>query len=171
MGCDDGNPCTSDSCTSIGCIHTSLPGGTPCVLPGECVGVCFPGSWDGRPGVCGCSGDATGLGCGDHLCGDPICNDYKPCTYDYQAMPGVCSHQNTVNGLYCNVPGGLGVCLYGECCIGVIDTSEMVWRCISCDDGNPCTWDTGYDGCLHFPLEGDPCENGTCNSSGECLPP
>lgn len=35
-GCDDGNPCTQDSCAPTGCIHTGLANGTACSFPGLC---------------------------------------------------------------------------------------------------------------------------------------
>jgi hypothetical protein len=97
------------------------------------------------------------------------CDDGDPCTQDKCTAAG-CVHPVAVNGIYCNEPGGMGVCLYGLCCLGVIDTSTPAWSCISCDDANPCTWDTGYDGCLHAPQPaGFPCQLGVCDGSGNCL--
>lgn len=156
--CFDGNPCSDDRLVSgyAGnfCTYAALPGGTACALD-DCYGTCFPPLADGTPGNCGCS---------------VHCEDDNPCTRD-TATPTSCEFTAEIDGTSCEVPGGLGVCLDGACCLGVIDTGEP-WSCISCDDGNACTWDTGYDGCLHYPQpDGFPCGAGECNGRGQCVMP
>src|SRR5262249_54261896 len=57
--CDDGNPCTADSCAADGtCVHTPVPDGTSCADQNACNGqeVCQAGACQpGTPVVCNAS--------------------------------------------------------------------------------------------------------------------
>lgn len=94
------------------------------------------------------------------------CDDADPCTVD-ACTPSGCTHAVAPDGADCRVYAvGEGACLAGECCVGQIDTGSSPWACLACDDGNPCTFDSGTDGCQHFPLgNGQPCNDG---SGGVC---
>ena len=83
--CDDGNPCTADSCkASEGCVHAGNAGepcddGSACTMGDACSadGVCT-GSPSGKAGCCKADGD---------------CNDGFACTIDScNATTGSCNH-------------------------------------------------------------------------------
>jgi photosystem II stability/assembly factor-like uncharacterized protein len=77
--CDDGNPCTTDSCAGTVCVWADVPNNAPCndteVCPyiGTCSnGACFPAG--GSPA------------------GGSVCNDFNSCTVDYCLTSGTCDH-------------------------------------------------------------------------------
>ncbi|HLK11640.1 MAG TPA: hypothetical protein VKW76_09680 [Candidatus Binatia bacterium] len=89
--CDDGNPCTSDTCNPLlGCQHTSN-NGAPCDDGNACT---------------------TGDVCVDSVCeGTPLsCNDGNPCTSDSCDMLNGCSHTPIPNcpatGTLCTLTQG-----------------------------------------------------------------
>ena len=83
ISCDDGNPCTDDSCDlAVGCVHQAVPGrtcedGDPCTLDDACsaAGVCASGP-------------------------DLDCDDGNACTDDACGSTGACAHtpNNTCGG-------------------------------------------------------------------------
>jgi hypothetical protein len=94
------------------------------------------------------------------------CDDGNPCTADACLGSLGCSHATRLDGARCEEPGGRGVCLRRECCIGVIVNGE----CVSCDDRNECTWDTGWDGCANYPQPiYTTCSRGFCDGTGVCV--
>ena len=150
IDCDDGNPCTDDSCDpDLGCRHApnavDCDDDNPCTQLDRCV-----------------AGACTG--------GDPVrCDDGDPCTNDLcQPDDGSCSFVENAapcdDGSACTAAD---TCRFGEC-VGIP---------VSCDDGNPCTddlCDPGL-GCLHnYNTAGcddgqpctvlDHCDNGLCLS-------
>jgi hypothetical protein len=179
--CDDGNPCTQDSCAKGNCSHAPTSGGCDdgdaCTAGDTCVGgACKGGAAktcdDGKPctadscskGTCKhtslsgpCSdGDActSGEQCSDGVCGGGLaknCNDGQACTTD-SCVGGVCQHTST--------PGACGT---GPC------TSAT-----TCDDNNGCTVDTCESGqCAHVAKtgacdDGDPCTEADTCQSGAC---
>jgi hypothetical protein len=184
-GCDDGNPCTIDTCENGQCVHTPIDcdyldgwvaDGSPytacngtdvCTyqdmvyLDYECVGGnCVPTETDWRTDLIGCVS----------------CDDGNPCTID-TCVDGECVH-TPINCDYLDgwvadgdpytVCNGTDVCTYQdmvyldyECVGGECVPTETDWRtdligCVSCDDGNPCTIDTCVDGeCVHTPINCD----------------
>jgi len=85
-GCDDGNPCTVDSCDG-GCVWFALADGTSC-------------------------GD--GMVCHDYHNGEapaciPSCDDGNSCTVDTDD-PGGCTHEPLPGGTPCAEPGCVGHC-------------------------------------------------------------
>lgn len=87
VNCDDGNPCTQDSCDpAVGCVHTNEPlttacvDGNPCTTDDRCrvLGKC-----QGTPIVCAALDDCHLPGLCDEktgVCGsDPRRNDGEPC--------------------------------------------------------------------------------------------
>ena len=94
MNCDDGNPCTTDSCSLGACSNTALPVGTPCPVgfcnsSATCVaGVCAPGT------TRSCySGPAGTEGVGECQAGTETCDDtaqWGACVGEISPTPEVC---------------------------------------------------------------------------------
>ena len=184
--CDDGNPCTLDSCDSSagGCVtffHTDpCDDGNPCTAGDVC-----------SEGVC------SGLispGCDTSCSGDEDCEDEDPCTANICNPFGVCSYPP--NGLCsCNTPEDCedgNPCTDHTCtdsiCSSVNNSSScedgdpctsgdtcLVGDCISgppltCDDGNPCTANTCFEGECQTIFLLNPCEDGNlCTSGDMCM--
>ena len=150
LTCDDGNPCTDDSCNSkTGCQHANnavgCDDGNACTLGDQCTaGFCGPG-------------------------GALNCNDANPCTDDSCSTKLGCQHANNTavcdDGTACTVGDKCGA---GKCVSGAPS---------SCDDGNPCTTDVcdSIVGCLHTNNtaacdDGNGCTLGDTCASGVCKP-
>ncbi len=170
--CDDGNPCTKDTCESDGCRHQGLVAGAcddgdPCTEGESCQnGVCGGGDF-----VCECRNDYDCPAASDdchvktcdfetHTCVEGLrddgtpCDDQDPCTTGEACWEGVCK-------------GGAHVCE----CEGDDDCPEPQDECsplhcdladhkckatpkvdgTACDDGDVCTL-------------GDKCQAGACQS-------
>jgi len=187
VSCDDGNPCTDDSCVvGVGCTHASnhdpCEDGDPCTLGDQCRdGACVTGylsmdCYDGNP----CTLDScTPEGC-ENRPASGLCEDGDLCTEgDHceggECIPGpplVCDDGNDCTTDWCESWYG---CRHGlvenPCCIGGVHV---------CNDFNPCTSDdcdpqTGA--CSHTPITG-PCNDGnrctgpdTCTEGGKCVGP
>jgi len=182
LSCDDGNPCTADSCDgSGGCIHDALDGlecsdGDVCTIGDICVGdVCQPGAEtedcnDGNEctsdlchPVSGCYHELNDNPCCD-TSGKNMCDDGNLCTIDTcNPDTGECFYEPAT--WKCNdfdPCTGPDVCQDGKC----------VGAPLSCDDGNPCTADTCQKkgGCLHSPLDAVPCDDGLpCSTGDTCV--
>jgi len=150
LGCDDGNPCTADSCNpASGCAHVSVTGscsdGNACTNGDACAnGTCVPGAalacGDGNP----CTQDTCNPSSGCIHANDPAaCDDANPCTNDLCSPGTGCSHANNTascdDGNACTTPD---TCAAGACLAGPP---------ASCDDGTPCTVDScsPATGCTH----------------------
>jgi len=180
--CDDGNPCTLESCDAAtrACLTQAGPDGVPCD--------------DGD--VC-----TVGDTCVGGACGIPVsCDDGNPCTEDAcsPAAPGACAHSpvqcddgNVCTLDYCSAgAGGAGGgcvsepmaqqdcddgdgCTTGDTCVSDPDGSIACQGTLACIDGDPCTEDLcdGATGaCQNPPLEcedGDPCTIDSC-TAGAC---
>ncbi len=148
--CNDGNPCTDDSCDEdSGCINALRTGacddGDICTTNDECIGTQCLGT-----GSLDCDDDnpCTADGCDDVLgcVHEPIegpCDDGNACTWADKCVVGACKGQF-----------------------------------IACDDGDPCTSD-GCDpqiGCVATPKDGPGCGpppgavcgNGQCEAGESC---
>ncbi len=125
LACDDGNPCTTDSCDpSTGqCVFTPTPGA-----------VCNDGNLCTIGDVC-----VTLSGSNVPVCqGQPKCAGSDPCTTDLcDPATGTCSSQP-----------------------------------VQCDDGNPCTLDSCQNGaCVYTPVAGIACDDGDpCTTGDQCVP-
>jgi hypothetical protein len=155
LSCDDGNPCTDDSCNKLlGCAHSfnSLPcdDNDPCTLTDVCI-----------------AGSCTGTGAAE-------CDDQNVCTVDFCDPKIGCSHK--MNTQPCNDGNACtttDVCKFGTC---------VGQGALACDDGNPCTNDACSKemGCVHAfnaaacddnndcTLD-DHCEDGHCVSDDPAL--
>ncbi len=105
LDCDDGNPCTADSCSVMGgCQHTPVGVGTSCGDGNACNGaeICNAG------GVC--------------LGGTTLdCDDGNACTADSCNVGGGCQHAPVANGTSCsdgNSCNGAEMCMAGACAAG-----------------------------------------------------
>ncbi len=163
FGCYDGNECTVDHCTSVGCQHYPALNGTACSdggVPGRCnvaeccsgcvadSGACMPGWWTS---ACG----RAGLACND-------CDDRNPETLD-SCLSNVCEYHPI-----------------GDVADDrrVADARVASCQLIGCDDGNPCTDDICQPGigCVYLiPPDGTDCSvhggAGVCDGLGACVEP
>lgn len=146
--CDDGNPCTQDTCSpSEGCLHSPLDSG-------ECL-----------------DGDACTQAdhCEAGLCvGEPlICNDGNECTDESCDPENGCQYAPNFNDCDDGDPCTLGDSCKNEAC--------APGPLLACDDGNPCTDDAcGDGGCVSTPNQeacddGNPCTSASTCSAGACL--
>jgi hypothetical protein len=155
VGCDDGNPCTNDSCDPVGgCQHSNnqfkCSDGNPCTeidlcYQGKCSGggvkvcddgnACTSDSCNPKNGMCVYTNE-TGAGCTDN----------NPCTLQDTCQSGKC------------VPKSNAVCDDGKTC--TLDTCDTkTGKCVTanmpdqlaCEDGNKCTM-------------GDACKAGVCTA-------
>jgi len=195
VSCDDGNPCSVDSCElQAGCVNVLLDGdacddGEPCTA----AETCMKGQCIGQPADCDdlevCTEDSCqpGVGCVHvGLNGNP-CNDGSVCTSSDHCQAGVCDG----NPVDCNdgnpcsddacdpldgcvhAPATGPACNDGNKCT---DKDQCVagaclGQATACDDGNPCTLDSckGLGGCVHTQPAGMPCDDGdACTTQDAC---
>ncbi|HEX4826173.1 MAG TPA: hypothetical protein VFV19_17875 [Candidatus Polarisedimenticolaceae bacterium] len=147
--CDDGNPCTDDSCNPVtGCVHTNNT--APCNDGNACT---------------------TGDTCGGGTChggAAPNCDDGNPCTDDSCNPSSGCVHTN--NTAPCSDGNA---CTTGDTCGGGTCHGGAP---PNCNDGNPCTDDScnPSSGCVHTnntaPCnDGNACTTGDACSGGTCV--
>ncbi len=183
--CDDGNPCTDDTCDpQQGCIHTPntapCDDGDTCTLDDQCAG----GACSGTPDpACQCDTDADcaayedgdkcngTLSCVDHQC---VLNPATVVTCDATGLgpcyvaacdpaTGVCSNQPLDDGTACDDGNA---CTLDDTCLG----GECVGTALVCDDGNVCTSDACDPavGCTHS-FNANPCDDGNaCTENDQC---
>ncbi len=119
--CDDGSPCTSDSCDiKLGCTTVNLAQGLTCTDGNACTqGDACAGSLcvgkaancdDGNP----CTTDScdSKLGCLATPLSGPVCDDGNPCTNNDVCNVGLCKGLNVINGTSC---GAAQTCQQGKC--------------------------------------------------------
>ncbi|MGB0714419.1 MAG: hypothetical protein ACPGXK_00980 [Phycisphaerae bacterium] len=180
--CDDGNPCTNDTCDNNACVSTNnmdaCDDGDNCTendicAGGACAGtdvVCNAGEvCDPADGVCKeCLGDGD---CNDdNLCTDDtcesgtcvftnnteVCDDADNCTENDVCAGGSCAGTDIV----CN-PGATCDPADGICKECVVDED--------CTDGNVCTDDACVDNACVFTDNSDACDDGdNCTENDVC---
>ncbi|MFH1530373.1 MAG: hypothetical protein ABIK09_06515 [Pseudomonadota bacterium] len=193
--CDDGNPCTEDSCGAGGCQFAPLIGapcddGNDCTqtdacVAGLCVGTVAKDCDDGD--VCTTDYCDPAQGC-VHLLNTAPCNDGDVCTLGDACHLGacigaallVCEDSNACTQDSCNsLVGCQFTPIPGDCDDGIFCTIGdhcVSGQCLptafeTCDDGNPCTDDTCdfMEGCQHS-SNTDPCDNGDlCTAGDSCV--
>jgi hypothetical protein len=147
--CDDGNPCTTDSCGAQGCQVVALADGQSCGERRIC-----------QAGVCETVGCTTDTHCGDNN----ACNGNETCSAAHTCVPGTppsCNDNNACNGVEsCDPANG--------CRPGTAPT---------CNDNNPCTTDAcdPLEECLTTNVPDETacgstavCRRGGCLSAGSC---
>ena len=197
--CDDGNPCTFDTCDGkVGCTHAPKPNascddGNPCTPGDACdsTGKCISGA-----NVCGCNSDSDCAANEDgNLCnGTLICNKVSApyyCIVDQKTVvncdktgdgqckqtscntqTGKCGTVSFTDGTPCNADSS--VCTKSDACVAGLCTADTP---TSCDDGNPCTNDScdPNSGCgkaynVNACTDGNACTIGDICNTGNCLP-
>jgi len=179
--CNDGNPCTNDTCdTGTGqCQNAPEPDGLPC----DDLNACTSGNFC-QNGTCGqvvscedfdpCTDDACDPPTGVCLSTPVECDDANPCTSDFcNPEVGGCSFFPIV-GTTCDDGNA---CTVGDICEFAPGAGSPSCRGFdACDDGDPCTADncdpiTGA--CQNQPIQcddGNPCTTDFCDpGTGECL--
>ncbi len=163
LGCDDGNPCTTDGChPTQGCVHNvnTLPcnDGNVCTTGDTCLGaVCTPKAALDCDDSNVCTADACDpkLGCQYDTALGIQCNDGNACTAADKCTGGQC------------LGGGQLPCSDGNVCTD--DGCDAKSGCtflanlVGCNDGNACTEN---DGC-----QGGGCKSGKpldCNDANTC---
>ena len=127
LACDDGNPCTNDSCDpALGCLHAPsnalCDDGYACTVSDKCVG----GACTGTPlnALCddavACTQDtcqpkaaADASGC-IYMALDSACDDAKACTHDVCDLKKGCRHPNAPDGTLCDDGKA---CTAGDACV------------------------------------------------------
>jgi uncharacterized repeat protein (TIGR01451 family) len=178
--CDDGNPCTADTCnpTTGLCHSTPLPDGTSCDDNNACTAgnTCQGGSCgtpvscnDGNPCTTDVCNPATGACSSTPL----ACDDGNPCTIDScSAATGGCVFTPAPAGSSCN-DGDL--CTTGDTCIQIPGNPTPICQgTAKCDDGNACTGETcdpATGACINTPIvcdDANPCTADAC-IGGTCV--
>lgn len=155
--CDDGDPCTNDSCSmqSGACRHEKISGCGRCQSDTEC------------SDLSDCTVDYCDVSTGDCVFQAVDCADGDVCTSD-SCVPGFgCVHLNTCACANDGQCGDSNACTTETCDLGL---GECVYTLISCDDGVQCTVDScdPTRGCLNVPA-GDLCEEAPdCDDGDEC---
>jgi len=164
--CDDGNPCTSDTCETGQCVHRAAADDAPCG-GGRChAGLCCSGCWTGAQ--CLAIGAQTPAACGfgGGSCGS--CDDHNPCTVDSCSPGGAtpeCTHaaDPSQDGRSC---GAGSVCAAGTC-VGCGGPDQPCCAGRTCGStGLTCGAD---DTCVLCGGPDQPCCNGTCASGARCM--
>ena len=150
--CDDGNPCSKDSCElALGCTQT-FDDGAPCDDDNPCT-----------------IGDLCAQGqCGSGLA--KTCASGKACVVgECSLVTGKCVFANLKEGKPCDDGDK---CSKGDACKGGACDGDIV----NCDDANPCTDDSckAASGCDHslnqVPCsDGDACTTGDVCKAGACV--
>jgi hypothetical protein len=134
--CDDGDPCTLDSCGADGvCVHSAkCTGDQPLCCNGECGQCCtksdcndqvdctddecFAGFCTNTPGTCPNSTDycsPTGCVAREQCSVDADCADTDPCTTD-SCVNHLCTHTSCPDGGTCCPGKGCGTCCSDSQC-------------------------------------------------------
>jgi cysteine-rich repeat protein len=174
LNCNDGNPCTTDSCLpESGCVNqnNTLPcfDGDVCTTGDTCFkGSCLPTGMLACDDKNPCTDDVCDkqVGC-VHTPNTAPCDDKNACTVDDVCSAGGCfgtTPPDCSDGNICTTDG----CLPATGCVHTFNTE-------SCDDGNTCTvGDACKDGACTpgAPLlcnDGNACTDDSCNPAKGCL--
>jgi hypothetical protein len=196
VNCNDGNPCTDDTCDSIaGCQHVAnvlaCSDEDTCTVGDICVAsLCVSGEAADCDDGNLCTDDScdSALGC-QHTANDLECDDGDGCTLgdfcaDGQCQKGPssvqCDDSNPCTDEACDGLGGCtfqnnvnpcedgNLCTFGDSCeMGECKAGNVT---LPCDDSNPCTDDTcdPTQGCV-YSLNEAPCEDGNvCTINTTC---
>lgn len=195
--CDDGNECTTDSCSPfMGCkfINNSLPceDADPCTIGDQCVGGKCKSGKDSLD--CNDNNSCTAEQCKPFVgcLYFPIsgaCNDGDACTFGDHCQDGECvykwkmecSDSNPCTDDVCDPAFGCAhiynsnecddgnACTIGDQCVKGECKAGPIY--LDCFAGNPCA--TGYCdpavGCVMIPLDGEQCDDGNiCTGNDFC---
>ena len=198
INCNDGNPCTDDSCDPVGgCLFAPNNGGqcsdgNACTLGDHCAGgICVVLSFDACDDQELCTADSCdpAQGC-QHVPLVAPCNDGDECTIDDACVdggclggaPADCDDDQPCTEDSCDQLAGCQhdalpdttLCDDQDQCTENDECSqgECGGDQVECDDGNVCTDDScePADGCVNEPVpDGAPCDDGdACNVTDTC---
>jgi len=150
LSCDDGNPCTGDSCDPMaGCIHLATAGNCDDQNPCTTGDACSNGSCKGT-GYLNCDDDDT--------CTNDACDPTASCVHSFNSAP--CDDGNACT-------------LADKCANGKCTGAQQM----ACSDNNACTDDScnPVTGCVYLPNQApcsddDACTSGDKCGGGECVP-
>ncbi|HTQ05407.1 MAG TPA: hypothetical protein VMI54_16200 [Polyangiaceae bacterium] len=170
--CDDGNPCTTDSCVDAKCVHPAVPNGTLCPDDGNvCTSDACSNGVCAHPAVANgtactsdnneCTGDVCASGACTHPAvanGTACTNEGNPCTNDV-CQAGACAHPAVADGTAC--PSDGQECTNDVCSAGVCAHPAVADGTPCLDDLQTCTADECSSGlCAHPAVaDGTPCDN------------
>ncbi len=143
--CDDGSPCTTDSCDKLkGCVNTALTDGVGCDDGNACT---------------------TGEKCASGKCGGStpkVCGDGNPCSTGACDPKSGCVGGIVTNGTPCDDGNA---CTQGDGCVNKVCVSGSA---VSCNDNNLCTNDSCDKvlGCV-FAANGVACSDGNACTVGD----
>jgi hypothetical protein len=177
-GCDDGNPCTTDTCTDAQCLHPAVANGTACPDDGNACtndrctnGACtHPNAPTGTTcGLPNASASCTAGTCGIDGCnagfGDCDVDPANGCEHNVLSDESNCGQC----GAACFVSNGVAACANGLCTDDVIQCFDQFEDC-DLDGTNGCETDVladesncGQCGAACFVSNGvAACADGTC---------
>jgi len=119
LDCDDGDACTAEACSEVGCVSTNICNGPgddpinhgeedPCAQPGAPEDCCTSDDDcdDGNPATVNvCDGATCAVTLNPDMClADTDCDDGDACTAETCNPSGVCEYEGT-KGAGCCVPG------------------------------------------------------------------
>lgn len=194
--CDDGNPCTDDSCANGQCTYVNntepCDDGNPCTQGDTCsAGSCVGGTPivcdDGNP----CTVDSCHPVLGCRITNVPsspptACDDGSACTTNDFCFGGICvggqnvdcSDNNPCTTDTCDAVLGCRYshntlacddgndCTVGDACSGGVCVAGTP---INCNDGNPCTTDACVNGTCVSTNNTNPCnDNNPCTENDRC---
>lgn len=156
--CNDGNSCTTDSCSAGSCAHIAQAPGQAC-QGGVCNGdtshpACVSCVSDAQ-----CGGNTTHCDVAHNRCvqctGDAECNDNNSCTLN-SCVAGSCQTRPTPAGQTCEA----GYCNGSSRCVACLNAGQ-------CNDNIECTVDTCDGGTCHSRTSsrGTTCQGGVCNGA------
>ena len=133
VDCDDGSPCTADSCDpELGCVHTvvlnTCDDGQGCTVGDTCeYGLCQPGDWNSL--------------CNVPTCGNRVCDEGESCVNCEQDCghccgDGICTEEQGENCLSCGTDCGSCSDCGDEICASEFgeDCDTCPTDCGACDD-------------------------------------
>ncbi|MEZ4266489.1 MAG: hypothetical protein R3F39_08930 [Myxococcota bacterium] len=196
--CNDGNPCTTDSCNPATFNCQFVPNsaacsdGDACTVGDACVaGACVPGQAEDCDDGDACTDDACDklLGC-TALVNTGGCDDGDPCTLVDTCVAGecigvgapTCDDGNPCTADTCN--GDTGACEHLDLAVACDDANACtegdfcsVGACLpgpaqDCDDGNPCTSDVcdkTTGACVNLPIAAGCDDGNSCTADDACV--
>jgi hypothetical protein len=188
-GCNDNNPCTTDTCTANGCVFDPAPRAGSTCDDGNAMtfsDMCQPnGTCAGTLGQCNADADCPAAAdvcagpqsCVNHKCvagssplpDETTCSDGKAATKYDVCRSGVC------RGFAC---GSDAQCSDGQACDGIercVNNSCVAGTPMVCNDGNVCN---GMETCvgsacvagtaMQCPTDDGPCYDAFCDPTQGC---
>ncbi len=193
VDCDDGNPCTDNSCDPVeGCQKALIADGAPCddrnpcTLTSSCMGgICQGDEWlecdDSNP----CTANVCDPFAAEHCVTKPLtsvpCDDGDPCTVQDTCFEGECIGRpldcddgNPCTDNHCDAAGDCvavfnsAPCAEGYFCRtdGVCVEGECQWQEVDCEHENPCLTGICYEahrGCVYT------AEPDCCGGDDDCV--